>query len=80
LRYHLLEQFFMQPERAALDFQGPMTAAHAAWLPKLYAVGRMAIAPQSRWGRLVVQAYHSVWPCIRAMKRPKRVQLGRSAD
>jgi CelD/BcsL family acetyltransferase involved in cellulose biosynthesis len=72
LRYHLLEQFFAQPERKALDFQGPMTAAHAAWLPELQSVGRLAVAPRSRWGRLAVQTYKHVWPCIRALKRPKR--------
>ena len=68
LRYHLLEQFFAEPDRKALDFQGPMTAAHAAWLPELYAVGRLAVAPRSGWGRLAVRAYKHVWPCVRALK------------
>jgi CelD/BcsL family acetyltransferase involved in cellulose biosynthesis len=72
LRYHLLEQFFAEPDRKALDFQGPMTAAHAAWLPEVYAVGRLAVAPRSRWGRITVQAYKNVWPFLRDWKRPHR--------
>jgi CelD/BcsL family acetyltransferase involved in cellulose biosynthesis len=71
LRYHLLERFFTEPGCKALDFQGPMTAAHAAWLPEPYTVGRLAVAPRSRWGRLAVQAYKNLWPCVRALKRRK---------
>jgi CelD/BcsL family acetyltransferase involved in cellulose biosynthesis len=72
LRYHLLERFFAEPDRTALDFQGPITAAHAAWLPALCTVGRLAVGPRSRWGRMAVQAYKNVWPCIRVLKGLKR--------
>ncbi len=66
LRYHLLERFFAEPERKALDFQGPINEAHAAWLPEPYAIGRLAVAPRSLGGRLTVRAYKDIWPCIRA--------------
>jgi CelD/BcsL family acetyltransferase involved in cellulose biosynthesis len=61
LRYCLLERFFADPERKAMDFQGSMTEAHAAWLPQRYTLGRLAIAPRSFWGRLAVQAYRNLW-------------------
>ena len=65
LRYYLLERFFADPERKALDFQGPMTEAHAAWQPERYAVGRVAVAPRGLAGRLAVLAYKHVWPRVR---------------
>ncbi len=65
LRYYLLERFFADPERKALDFQGPMTEAHAAWQPERYAVGRVAVAPRGLAGRLAVLAYKHVWPWVR---------------
>jgi hypothetical protein len=61
LRYCLLERFFAEPERRAMDFQGEMTDAHAAWLPHCYTVGRLAIAPRRLSGRLAVRAYRDLW-------------------
>jgi CelD/BcsL family acetyltransferase involved in cellulose biosynthesis len=61
LRYCLLERFFAGPERQAIDFQGPMNEAHAAWLPERYTVGRLAVAPRSLSGRLAVRAYRDFW-------------------
>ena len=75
LRYYLLERFFAEPERKALDFQGPMTEAHAAWLPERYAVGRLAVAPRQWLGRLAVWAYRHFGPCVRAF-RQARSRLG----
>ncbi len=73
LRYYLLERFFAEPQRKALDFQGPMTEAHAAWLPESYAVGRLAVAPRSGCGRLAVRSYKGLWPLLRKLKRrPER--------
>ncbi len=65
LRYYLLERFFADPERKAMDFLGPMTEAHAAWQPERYAVGRVAVAPRGLAGRLAVLAYKHVWPLVR---------------
>ena len=61
LRYCLLERFFADPERRAMDFQGAMTEAHAAWLPQRYTVGRLAVAPRGLAGRLAVRAYRDFW-------------------
>ena len=61
LRYCLLEQLFADPERRAMDFQGEMTEAHAAWLPRCYTVGRLAVAPRGLAGRLAVRAYRDLW-------------------
>jgi CelD/BcsL family acetyltransferase involved in cellulose biosynthesis len=61
LRYYLLERLFAQPERAGLDFLGPMTEAHAAWLPEPYTIGRLAVAPRRSWGRVAVRAYKDLW-------------------
>lgn len=72
LRYYLLERMFSEPSYRALDCQGPLTPAHAAWLPEPYSVGRLAVAPRSRWGQLAVRAYQGVWPCVRALKRQKQ--------
>lgn len=69
LRYYLLERLFTEPGRTALDFQGPMTEAHAAWLPERYTIGRLAAASRSRLGRLAVRAYRNVWPVVRAFQR-----------
>ena len=69
LRCHLLDRFFGEPDRKALDFQGPMTEAHAAWLPELYTVGRLAVAPRGGRGRLAVRAYQTLWPLVRALRR-----------
>jgi CelD/BcsL family acetyltransferase involved in cellulose biosynthesis len=62
LRYYMLERFFADPARRAVDFQGPMTDAHAAWLPERYTVGRLAIAPGGLAGRLAVRGYRNIWP------------------
>jgi len=77
LRYHLLERFFADPERKGLDFQGPMTEAHAAWGPERYAVGRLAVAPRNICGRLAVLAYKHVWPWVRTWNRRRLSALGK---
>lgn len=80
LRYYLLERFFAEPGRKALDFQGPMTESHAAWLPENYTVGRMAVATGPLPGRLAVGTYRSLGPCIRAIKRSlRRTEQSREA-
>ena len=72
LRYYLLERFFAEPGRKAMDFQGPMIEAHAAWLPETRTIGRMAIASGPLLGRLAVWAYRDLGPCLRAFKRSRR--------
>jgi CelD/BcsL family acetyltransferase involved in cellulose biosynthesis len=65
LRYYLLERFFSEPGRKALDFQGEMTDSHAAWQPDCRPVGRLVVAPRRFLGRLAVGAYKHVWPLFR---------------
>ena len=72
LRYYLLERLFAEPGRKALDFQGPITEAHAAWLPERYAVGRLAVAPHRLPGRWAVLAYQHLWPLVRTWKERPR--------
>ena len=71
LRYYLLERFFAEPDRKALDFQGPINEAHAAWLPEPYAIGRLVAAPRNVCGSLIAWAYQDLWPCVRAFKRSR---------
>ena len=66
LRYFLLERFFAEPWRAALDFQGPMTEAHAAWRPRCYTVDRLVVAPGRLLGAVAVGAYEHLWPTMQA--------------
>jgi hypothetical protein len=56
LRYFLLKRFYGEPGRAAIDFLGPMTEAHAHWRPETYTVARLAVALQPM-GRVAVWAY-----------------------
>ena len=44
LRYFLLERFYTEPGRVAIDFLGPMTESHAHWRPETYTVARFAVA------------------------------------
>jgi CelD/BcsL family acetyltransferase involved in cellulose biosynthesis len=56
LRYFLLERFYAEPGRVAIDFLGPMTESHAHWRPETYTVARFAVA-LNRWGRMALWAY-----------------------
>ncbi|MGA2797885.1 MAG: GNAT family N-acetyltransferase [Thermoguttaceae bacterium] len=56
LRYFLLERFYAEPGRAAIDFLGPMTESHAHWRPDTYTVARFAVA-LSPLGRMALWAY-----------------------
>jgi CelD/BcsL family acetyltransferase involved in cellulose biosynthesis len=56
LRYFLLERFYAEPGRAAIDFLGPMTEAHAHWRPDTYTVARFAVA-LNPIGRMALWAY-----------------------
>lgn len=56
LRYFLLERFYTEPGRVAIDFLGPMTESHAHWRPETYTVARFAVA-LSRLGRIALWAY-----------------------
>ena len=68
LRHLMLERFFSEPARKALDFQGPTTEAHAAWLPERFSVGRFVLATDSLPAQLAVAAYRRVWPALRSIK------------
>ncbi len=56
LRYLLLERFYSEPGRAAIDFLGPMTDSHAHWRPETYTVARFALALRPL-GRMALGAY-----------------------
>jgi CelD/BcsL family acetyltransferase involved in cellulose biosynthesis len=57
LRYLLLERFFNESGRKALDFLGPLTDSHAAWQPQTYAVARLAASLGGPVGKMAVSAY-----------------------
>jgi CelD/BcsL family acetyltransferase involved in cellulose biosynthesis len=57
LRYFLLERFFHEAGRKALDFLGPLTESHAAWRPQLYTVARWAAAIRNPAGKMALAAY-----------------------
>jgi CelD/BcsL family acetyltransferase involved in cellulose biosynthesis len=57
LRYFLLERFFHESGRKALDFLGPLTESHAAWNPDLYTVARLATESGHTAGKLAITAY-----------------------
>ena len=57
LRYFLLERFFNENGRKALDFLGPLTDSHAAWQPRLYTVERLAASLGHAVGKMAVAAY-----------------------
>ncbi len=64
LRCCLLERFFADPGRKAMDFFGPLDEAHAVWLPTRYTIGRIAVAPRGfrgLAGRWAVRAYRDIW-------------------
>ena len=67
LRCLLLERCFCDPQRRAVDFQGPMTDAHAAWRPERCTVSRLTVAPRRWLGRLAVGAYEHLWPAVQAI-------------
>ncbi len=57
LRMKLLERFFHEEGRKALDFLGPMTESHRHWRPETYAVDRMLTVPRSVLGKAFLSAY-----------------------
>ncbi|MEN6458074.1 MAG: GNAT family N-acetyltransferase [Thermoguttaceae bacterium] len=69
LRYYLLERLYADPTRKALDFLGPMTSSHAAWLPQRYSIGRLAVATRGVRSRVAVWSYQNVWLRYRRMAR-----------
>lgn len=73
LRLLLLERCYGDPSRQAVDFQGPLTPAHAAWRPAVYPVGRVAIA-LGVVGRVLLSAYRR----LRRRRGARREQLASS--
>jgi len=65
LRYAMLERFYGESDRRALDCMGPLTEAHASWKPASYTIGRLAIAPRRLTGRLAVFALRHWLPLVR---------------
>lgn len=57
LQCHLLEAYHSQPDRRVVDTMGPLTRALAQWNPTPRAAGRLAVAPRSLVGRLMLYAY-----------------------
>lgn len=70
LRYCMLRQFHSNPERKALDCQGPLTDAHLKWRPAYYTIGRLAVAPGCV-GRALLGAYRYGWPYARRLRGVK---------
>ena len=59
LRYFLLERFYAEGGRTAIDFLGPMTESHAHWRPEKYTVARFAAA-LSPLGQMALWAYQQL--------------------
>jgi CelD/BcsL family acetyltransferase involved in cellulose biosynthesis len=59
LRYLLLERFYAEGGKTAVDFLGPMTESHAHWRPDTYTVARFAAALRPV-GRLALWAYKTL--------------------
>jgi CelD/BcsL family acetyltransferase involved in cellulose biosynthesis len=57
LRYFLLERFFNERNRIALDFLGPLTESHASWQPQSYTVARLVASLGGRIGDAAISAY-----------------------
>ncbi len=68
LRYYMLERFHSLAEYHTLDFQGPLSEAHAHWRPETYTVGRLAVGLPGLRGQAVVAAYRHVWPWLRRLR------------
>lgn len=66
LRYFLLERFYAEPGRKAVDFLGPMTESHAHWRPETYTVARFAVA-MSPLGRVALRVYERLRPAARLL-------------
>jgi CelD/BcsL family acetyltransferase involved in cellulose biosynthesis len=67
LRYFLLEQFYAEPGRKAVDFLGPMTESHARWRPETYTVSRLGAALHPLGGAALWAYEH-----LRRIKRRRR--------
>lgn len=57
LRYFLLERFFNESGRKAIDFLGPLTESHAAWRPQPYTIARLAASLGGHVGDAAISAY-----------------------
>lgn len=68
LRCRMLERFYASGECRRLDCQGPLSAAHAAWRPATYGVGRLVVAPGRRLGRAVLESYRRLRPLVRRLR------------
>jgi hypothetical protein len=62
LFWKILEQLHAQGNWKAIDCIGPLTEATSRWRPKIYTIGRIALAPQKLIGRMALQAYRYLWP------------------
>lgn len=72
LRYYMLERFHSLREYHTLDFQGPLSDAHARWRPERYTVGRLAVGRPGLRGGVLVGAYRHVWPWLRRLRAGHR--------
>lgn len=73
LRRGLLEQFHANRGVRVVDFQGPMSAALAAWSTHSYAIGRIVIAPARPTSRLAFVAYRMLATAVRGLRKVARV-------
>jgi CelD/BcsL family acetyltransferase involved in cellulose biosynthesis len=61
----LLNRLFLDADHRWVDFMGPMSGAMAKWRPRLYPLGRLAIARPNVSGRMMMHAYRRWWPRLR---------------
>jgi CelD/BcsL family acetyltransferase involved in cellulose biosynthesis len=65
LTHVLLNRLFQNFDHKQFDFMGPMCGAMASWRPRMYPIGRLAVARPGLAGRLIMHAYTRWWPRLR---------------
>jgi hypothetical protein len=61
LFHHVLERLHSEGDVRSLDFMGPINQSLSRWRPKVYSIGRIALAPQRWLGRTTMYAYQHWW-------------------
>jgi CelD/BcsL family acetyltransferase involved in cellulose biosynthesis len=69
LEHFVLRRFHAEEVYGAVDFLGPITAAHRAWRPDAYTVGRWFVAVRGLSARAALGAYRRLWPRLRRVSR-----------
>jgi CelD/BcsL family acetyltransferase involved in cellulose biosynthesis len=69
LRYLLIEQAFVRPDRRSIDFLGPLCAATAKWSTNSYPVGRLVFETGGAGGRMMLCGLRDIWGRISSARK-----------